>query len=386
MNKILAVAIATAFAAPAFAASSNVDISGKAAFSVGSLSGTGTSDDGMVMNDENSRVSLKATEDLGGGMKAGFSATYQFNANSSGTNFAGQEIYGFLSTGFGDIRYGVHDNLVKGIGRKVDLFGDQTAGDARYMTKAGFIDGRGGNVLAYISPSFSGLQAAVAYAPDEKKGANNGAATMATLSYTNGPLYAALGYYKVDNDKSTASVFVPSGTVTFYGPTGAIIGYTASGKPVYSGYGTTGSTFVPSTTIAGVNGKDENGLRAGLSYTIGGLKLVGMYQKVSNAGGLNSKDSKSWGLGAGYKMGAITLKGQFYKYDDKAANKDAKMYVLGGDYSFSKRTTLQLAYGKVKNDTSSNLGGGAVTGGADSYTVANGKDPSRLTIGVRHDF
>jgi predicted porin len=375
-KKLIVLALASAFAVPAFAATSNVDISGKMAFSVGSLSGTGTSDDGMVVNDENSRISVKGSEDLGNGLKAGFAATYQFNANQSGTNFAGQEIYGSLGGGFGTVIYGVHDNLVKGIGRKVDLFGDQTAGDARYMTKQGFIDGRGGNVVAYVSPSFSGLQAAVAYNPDEKKGSNNGAAGMASLSYTNGPLYAALGYYKVDNNGSKAASAggLTSTTVA------ACIG------PVCTAPTTTIVVYTTFAAAAAVAGSDEKGWRAGLGYTMGDLKLVGLYQKVDNAGGIASKDSKTWGAGAAYKMGAITLKGQYYSNNASAASSDSKMYVVGADYSLSKRTTVQLAYNKVKNDTAASLGGGAVTGGADSYTIAKGKDPSRLTLGVRHDF
>jgi predicted porin len=331
-KKLIALALASAFAVPAFAATSNVDISGKMAFSVGDVSGTGTSDDGMVVNDENSRVTLKGSEDLGGGMKAGFSATYQFNANTSGAVMAGQEVYGNLSGAFGTVIYGVKDNLVKGIGRKVDLFGDQTAGDARYMTKQGFIDGRGGNVVAYVSPDFSGLSLALAYNPDEKKGGNNGATTMGTLTYANGPLYASLGYYNVDKTNN------------------------------------------------------EKGWRAGVSYSLGDLKLVGLYQDVKSIGGVDNKDAKTWGAGAAYKMGAITLKGQYYSNNAKAANGDSSMYVLGGDYSLSKRTTVQLAYGKVTNKSAASLGGGAVTGGADSYSIAAGKDPKRFTVGVRHDF
>jgi predicted porin len=364
-KKLIALAVASAFAVPAaFAATSNVDISGKVAFSVGNLSGassSSTGSGGMIVNDENSRMTLKGSEDLGGGMKAGFSATYQFNANQSGTNFAGQEIYGTLGGGFGTLVYGVHDNLVKGIGRKVDLFGDQTAGDARYMTNNGFIDGRGGNVVAYVSPDFSGLSLALAYNPDEKKGNNQGATTMGTLTYANGPLYAAAGYYSVDNGSLCTTTYSASINTS----TGAI-----------------GSTSTCST----VGAADEKGWRAGVTYSLGDLKLVGQYQDQSNIAGVDGADAKVWGAGAAYKIGAITLKGQYYSYNDKAANKDSKMYVLGGDYSLSKRTTVQLAYGKVTNQSAQNKGGIGVTGGADKYTISNGKDPSRITIGVRHDF
>jgi len=59
------------------------------------------------------------------------------------------------------------------------------------------------------------------------------------------------------------------------------------------------------------------------------------------------------------------------------------MLVLGGDYSFSKRTALYAVYAKLSNGNSSiyrnplNVGQG---------TIAAGTDITHYGIGIRHDF
>ena len=359
MKKILAVAIASAFAAPAFAATANVDISGKMAFDVTKASGTGTANENTyhLMNN-NSRFTLKGSEDLGGGMKAGFSTTYGFS-NVSGGGIGSQDTYVFLGGGWGEVRAGIHDNLVKAIGRSVDLFGDQSSGDARHS-----------NVVAYLSPNFAGFQAAVGVGMDETKASNGGQLTMATLTYKNGPLYAGLGYHKRDNNASAAA-----GTATIALTT--VIGVTAGGAPVFA---------TTTTAVAAVVGDDETALRLGISYNLGNLRFVGLYQNVENVNGVAAADIKTWGLGAGYKMGAITVKGQYYDVNDDRANRDSKVYALGADYAFSKRTVAQLTYAKFKNSTAANRGGAAATGGSDVLAIANGADPSRISLGLVHNF
>lgn len=340
MKKILAVAVASAFAAPAFAATANVDISGKMSWDVTKMSGTGTpAENTYHLMSNNSRFTFRGSEDLGNGMKAGFSLTYGLGGTgaasappSSGGAFAGQEQYVFLSTGFGEVRAGVHDPLIKPIGRSVDLFADQNTGDARHLTAQGSIDGRFNNVVAYISPNFSGFQVALGKGMDESSVGNSGSVDMITGTYRNGGLYVGLGYDKRD--------------------------------------------LVD----------DQKTWRVGASYTMGDLRFTGLYQKNDNVGGAAAADMKVWGLGAGYKMGAITLKGQYYTLSDDRADRDTKTYALGADYAFSKRTVAQLAYQKFKNDSLVARGGAAPVAGGDVITIANGADPSRIALGLVHNF
>lgn len=331
-KSLIALAVAGAFAAPAFAATSNIDISGKMAWDVTKMGSTGVSDNNtMRVNNNNSRITVRGTEDLGGGMKAGFSATYGWGLGN-GSSLSSQETYAFLGGGWGEARIGVHDPLIKPISRRVDLFADQSTGDARHLTQQGGIDGRANNVVAYISPNFSGFQVAVGHAMDETKASNSGATNMASLTYNNGPLYLGLGY----DDRDLAS--------------------------------------------------DQTTWRVGASYSLGDLRFVGVYQNTDSVGGNSAADVKVWGLGAGYTMGAMTFKGQYYNLSDDRASSDASTYALGVDYAFSKRTVAQLAYSKVKNDSGVNYGGGTPVAGMDAVGIAGGADPTRVSLGIVHNF
>lgn len=370
MKKVLAVAIASAFAAPAFAATANVDISGKIAYEVSKISNTGNNDATTKLSSNNSRFTFRASEDLGGGMKAGVSATLGFGA-ANGAATSAQDTFVFIGGNWGEVRAGVHDNLVKFIGRRVDLFADQITGDARHLTQnqanlqyagatatartGNVIDARANNVVAYLSPTFSGFQVAAGVALDEDKRDDRGQITMATGTYTNGPLYVGLGYYKADNALAAGNLV------------------NVNGVPV------------PAIDQA-YTGADEKAWRLGARYNMGDLSFVGLYQNVKNIAGFDGFDAKTWGLGAGYKMGAMTFKGQYYKLDGDGSDFDSNMYALGMDYAFSKRTVAQVAYSKVANKDLAALGGMNAVGAADTFNVVAGKDPSRLSLGLVHNF
>lgn len=332
-KSLIALAVAGVVSAPAFAATSNVDISGRMAYDVTKMGSTGNSNlNTYNVNNNNSRFAFAGTEDLGGGMKAGFFASYNWGLGN-GNSLSSQETYAHLGGGWGQARIGTQDPLMKSIGRRVDMFADQSTGDARHLTAQGGIDGRRDNVVSYFSPNFGGFQVAVAHAMDETKASDSGAANMINVTYANGPLYVGLGYDKVDRVS------------------------------------------------------DQKTWRLGAGYNLGDLRLTGLYQNSDNVGGNSHADNKVWGLGAGYKIGAITVKGQYYKVSDDRAARDASTYALGGDYAFSKRTTLQLAYSKVKNDANATYGGATVAGGTnDPIAIAAGADPSRLSLGLVHLF
>jgi len=366
-KSLIALAVAGAFAVPAMAATSNIDISGKIAADVTSVSGTGTTAGGVSnntrqVNNNNSVITVAGNEDLGGGMKAFFSVTYGLPLASAGA-LSGQNQIAGLEGGFGKVFVGAFDNPLKVMGRGVDLFADQSTGDSRYMTSVGAMEARANDVIAYISPSFSGFQVVVANTNNPlgavaTKGANNTEMTIIKLAYTNGPLSLAAGRHTVDSAGVTA------------GQTG-----------------------------------DESAWRLTGSYKFGDLKVVGSYGKVSDAynktNGAAGEEVKTWGLGAAYGMGPITLKAQYYSLNDKVVNADANMWALGADYALSKRTTAQFAYSKVTNDTAVAYGGCTTTtagfgntgataavpvAGTDPIGIMAGKDPSRLSIGLKHTF
>ncbi|MFN3594100.1 MAG: porin [Thiobacillaceae bacterium] len=364
-KSLIALAVAGTFAAPAaFAATANVDVGGTMNFSLDYLDADSPTNGGnWNVSSNSSNIYFKGAEDLGGGLKGIWQIQTYFDAGATGNadgsfgataNGVGSgNTYVGLSGGFGTVLLGKHEAPAKLIGRSVDLFGDQigdnrnlvasSVGSNSGVTTAGF-DLRPNNVIAYASPNFSGFTAMLAYVTNTGAGAATDStvdAWSANVKYDNGPLMVGLGY-QLHN---------------------------------------------LSEAIPGAG--DENIWRLAVSYKIGDLRLVGLYQKEDdlNYSGGNNGDRSTWGLGAAYKMGPITLKGQYYNTDDigNTNNTGADMWALGVDYELSKRTKVQFAYATTDNDNQSRysaFGGGH---GDNPGTVAGGS-PSGFSVGVRHSF
>ncbi|MDP1644227.1 MAG: porin [Thiobacillus sp.] len=358
MKKILAMAIASAFAAPAFAATANVDVGGYMNFSVDYLDSDNAANGGNVGISSNaSNIFFKGAEDLGGGLKAIWQVQTFFSAGGTGNNdgslggvadgVGSGNTYVGLAGGFGTVLVGKNESPVKMLSRKVDLFGNQI-GDNRNLTNDTGWDLRPNNQIAYTTPNMSGFSGTVAYfsnlGPNE--GGVAGPSIDATVdgwaaaaNYANGPLMLGLGYETHNLSNFNAAL------------------------------------------------EDERVWRLNGGYTFGNAKLVGFYQKADDRDGVNGSDRTVWGLGGAYMMGNINLKAQYYKAGDAndVDNTGADMWALGADYSLSKRTMLQLAYAETDNDSGASL---SVFGGGhgDNPGTSVGGNPNGFSVGVVHTF
>lgn len=337
MKKILAIAIASAFAAPAFAATSNVDVYGTFSMSVDSLSnGSGRATN---VSSNASNLGFKGSEDLGGGMSAIWQLETEVTLDSQATPTKQRDSFVGVKSGFGTIRLGYFDTPMKQVARTFDLFNNKI-GDTRNLTggASSSWDARFNNGIRYDSPDFAGFNASVHYSTQY---ASSAASTISStdayslgLNYKNGPINAMWGYQK-GNVSATA---------------------------------------------------DETAWRLGVGANLGDFAINAMYHTASDQGGVANADRKVYGLGGAYKMGNTRLSAQWYKAGDLAVNDGATMYALGADYSLSKRTSAYVAYAKANNDTGASF---AVTGGGhgDSLTTAAaGQDPSGFSLGLVHKF
>lgn len=332
-KKLIALALASAFAAPAFAATSNVDIFGQMNVSVDMLKGkslapaTGNKSQ-MNVSSNASFIGFKGAEDLGGGLKAIWELKTYVSLGGTGTSdtgistdsFVNGPAYAGLSSGMGTVMLGKMESPMKLVGRKIDLF-NNTLGDIRNFSN-GF-DTRPNNAIAYVSPNMAGFQAAVAYvtnvgvnygnylgAPAAVNGAttnNSVNAWSGSATYTNGPLFVGLGYERHNLSRPDSA---------------------------------------PATT------EDEKDVRVAAGYSFSGFKLVGMYESGKDLGGVNGKDRKVYGMGGAYNFGASTVKAQWYKAGKTAGAADtgANMWAVGYDYAMSKRTIGYVGYAKTNND------------------------------------
>lgn len=362
-KKLLALAVAAAFVAPvaAIADSGNVKIGGTLHMSVDSLDGKNATGTDLTrqtnISSNSSNIVFSGDEDLGNGVKAVWMLTTFVGMGSTGSadnSWTNGNSYVGLNGGFGTALLGKHDTPLKIAGRKYDLFGDQI-GDSRNLISqadggAGW-DLRPDNVIAYITPTVSGVHGAIAYVTNYGNGNNLTSTTGATT------------------DKS---IDAWSGLVMYdQGPLSVTAAYERHNLSNFYG--------------SSVN--DENAWRLGASYSAGDFKVVALYQRANDLGG-TSNSRNTWGLGGAYKFaGNNTVKLQYYKADDLSNTSEtgANMWALGVDHAMSKRTTAYVAYARTNNDTSatySAFGGGH----GDNPSTVTGKDPSGLSLGIKHSF
>jgi predicted porin len=374
-KKLLAFAVAAAFAAPmvANADSGNVTIGGTLKVSVDNLNGKNAAGNDLTREwniaSNSSNIWFKGSEDLGNGLKAvwqlttyvgmGSTSTSANNAWTNGNSFLG------LAGGFGTVILGKHDTPFKILGRKLDLFGDQI-GDSRNVMNGGALSGLGNagkagydgsvgwdlrpdNVLAWITPTFSGFHAAIAtvtdVALDTAGGQVGGSASDKSID-----AWSALGIYE-------------NGPIT--------VGLAWERHNL--------------SNLAAIN--NESAWRLGGAYDFGAGKVNALWQKVEDGGGNSNNDRTSWGLGGSFKVGSGAAKLQYTRANDVSNTSDtgAAMWSLGYDHNLSKRTVAYAAYARTNNDDKaafSAFGGGH----GDNPGAVMGKNPSGFSLGLTHSF
>jgi predicted porin len=275
-KNIIALAVASAIAAPVAMADAPVVY--------GKINVNAKFADGADLNigDTASRVGIKGSEDLGNGLKAVYKMEFDVDVAGAG-GFKGRNQYLGLAGGFGTVLVGRHDTPEK-MSQASDLFNDGAADLANDSMTSGVTvnETRSGNVVAYVSPSFSGVKliaAAVANGVDAK------GATSAALTYgsTKKGLYlaAAMTDYKTNgsNTDSKADTTRFSAQYKTGGLTANTIYMTANDGPsdgtitqVNLGYKI--GKFMPKLKVsmadpkaAGV--KSTTNMSVGLNYSLG---------------------------------------------------------------------------------------------------------------------
>ena len=344
-KSLIALAVAGAFAAPAFAATSNVDVYGKLHVSVSMFDDQADTTNDLQISSNASRFGLKGSEDLGGGLKAIWQIESGVNLDEQDGKLSSRNSFVGLSGGFGTALIGNHDTPLKLVGRSVDLFGD-TMADSRNVMGGGS-DTRAKNVVAYISPNFSGFSFAGAYSTDlqiadaagftpaialngverDSRGVYNLSAT-----YANGPIFAGIGYGDGD-------------------------GHEALGLGAH-------------VRLAG-------------GFTFGNAKVVAQYDSLEDDTAVGN-DMDAWMVGGSYTMGAIVLKANYMTKEYDVATNEPTQWTIGADYNLSKRSSLYALYASGEEGVV--MGSGAGSTDQVGGTAASNGDVSVLSVGVVHTF
>jgi hypothetical protein len=251
-------------------------------------------------------INIASTEDLGGGLKGGFTGQIRYSAATGDLNSAGvaannqllHAANAFISGGFGTVRIG---KIAEAGSCAFDPWGC-TAGAGLMAGSAGGVSalvgaGTQGNSVSYATNTISGFSAGyqtTATNPDRAK-----ERSVLNLNYAQGPV--TLGYVQV---KGGGNSMAPN-------PTGAAI----------------------ATTGDNINlNQDFIGARYNL-----GVATIGISNSKTELAGATTADVTA--LTAVAPMGAYTLLAGYAKDKKKAANADTRTAV-GVNYALSKRTTL----------------------------------------------
>jgi len=278
------------------------------------------------VNNGTSRFGLRGTEDLGGGLKAGFNfeaglSLADGSVNQSGGQFFSRAAFINLMGGFGEVRLGRSLNPSFFAAAAWELTGTANYSVVtRQFSQAGadVLGGiRNSNQIAYTTPNFGGVTATIATI---LKGNDASAAAAGDQSkidlnviYRGGPLVVALGYNK--------------------------LGSTPAGAP---------------DTLSKAN------IHVGANYNFGGFRLAGAI--IDPAG-----PSQGFSFGGTVPVGPVSLTIDMAR-DTEFKDTDV---LFEAKYPLSKRT---FAYAAVLRD-------GKATGRA-----ADAKNTTNYGLGIRHNF
>lgn len=365
-KKLLALAVAGAFAAPmAATAADNVVIYGTLNLSLDFTEAKGANnplnniDSTQQISCSSCNIGFRGEEDLGGGLKAWFQLESGIDPDERSGTLTSRNSAAGLKGGWGTFLIGNWDTPhKKNINAKTPFYATTTAAynsifgaDGGAGTGAGPatpFDNRQTNSIQYWSPKFAG-------------GLNVNL------------------LYSTRTDSSTASGAGTAGEDTTWG--GSIVW---DAKNLY-----VGASYEKQDDISVTAGQtDENTAYAfNASYAFMGKYRVGaIWENIEYTRGGVDSDRDAYGIFAVLPVGPGAVHAWYIKADDWDNTNDsgADFWALGYYYDLSKRTKLYIQYASMDNDTNARYRLGA--GPGNRLTPATGADPEAFSIGVRHSF
>lgn len=286
-----------------------------------------------------SMLGFRGAEDLGGGLKALFLLESGFDlpkAQFNAPGFFNRRSFVGLQGGWGTLKLG-KDMPISDAHWALDPTGQQFIGSATLVRGRSW--GGHDNMVSYETPNWNGLRAlALTSLGEQAQGVTRLRKDALSVAYT-APSFELRAIYDVARD--------------------------ASGR--YSDLYT----------------RSRN-LTLGGTATLDALKLFAAYEQLSapdSAAGQPSKARHYW-MGARYQAtGALTLIGAAYRTTVNRGGGSANLFMLGADYSLSRRTLLYASVGMVRNG-----GNASFSVQATNNDPAPGRSQAGMYLGVVHWF
>lgn len=345
-KKIIVLAIAAALTAPVLAFA-EASVSGQANMSVDMVNnGVSGTDSVWQLNSNQSRIIVKGSDDLGGGMSAMWQADARFSMDTGNAAnarlFDGNSFLGLKSDSLGALAVGRIDTAYKSSTRRLDVFYD-VAGDNRASLGGlmGRHDSRNDNALNYTSPNLGGVTIAFSTVFGNETATASGSAKGSLISlaamYEQGGIYATVA---IDNkklgDPATGDL---AGTVTTSGDT-------------------------------------DNAFKVGGGYKMDAFAVNAIVERQTAKANLTQIETTKTNVYVGGKFNisgtdavrAAFTKGGASSSGGVTATDDATQLAVGYEHGMSKATSVYASYVKTT---------------ANSVANAN---PSTLSLGMKHAF
>jgi predicted porin len=310
-KSLLALAVLGAFAGAA-SAQSSVTIYGLVDMAIAKSNGGASGNNGgpagaskawTMQQSSSSRLGFRGNEDLGGGLSAQFQIEHRFfpdDGSAANPFWAGRSFVQLTSASAGSVYLGREYTPAFWPAVKSDPFGWDGVGQigtlhwGGYTTPPNPFGGvRSSNTVGYRSPNMGGLTVNAAVGLSETT--NAGRMMGFNVEYGGGPLYAAMGFEKINDG-------------------------------AFDGRGVTNFA---------------------LHYDMGFMKAIGYFAKAK-IGTNGDVGSKVISLGATAPIGPGKLKAHYTKVTPDDPNPDTKKFAIGYDYPLSKRTNVYADYGNTK--------------------------------------
>ena len=364
-KSLLALAAMGAFAGAAHAQSS-VTVSGlleagytsKSVRSLGSAAGAETMQSSISGGHVATPViRFEGTEDLGGGMTAGFAIRDEFNvgtgARASSLGVFTESFVSLSNNDFGTLAAGRMYHATRDIGGVYRFMGDigRIASSMNSAVQS--------NTVQYVTPSFQGFSGSVGYS-------SNGKTTDATTGVDTSVVPVSLFSVGLRGTFGKASLAASSETTTFVSAAG--------------------STDQAKHTINSFGG----------AYDLGVAKVGVAYfdQKLTLATGADGGKRTAYTVNlAAPVTKAITLGGSYGSYEVTLAAGGAKpktnIMTFGAQYALSKRTSIYASYQAVTNSDANNAlsaASSAAINGSTTVGSSRGLGVQEINAGTGRGF
>jgi predicted porin len=331
------------------------------------------------LSSNSSRLGVRGTESLGGGLNAIFQIESSINGDTNGGNLGGRETFVGLQGSWGKFTVGrflmPQDDLHPIFGN-VPTLTTSILSTANLWAQGplnkgqGGFDARTGNSLRYDSPNFSGFTGALQYSTRDSSGNADANASASgdngdhpselrhawvlggNLIYANGPWNGGIAFEK-NHEVRGSDLSDTDWTITGAYDFGTIMqGFGLRVALVYEGTKYETPTGDLKRNFWGVSG----------TIPVGGGKVYLFYGGAQKGTGSAADGTAVGGL-------------------VKGPNSKSDMYEVTYSYSLSPRTLLYTGYVKINNDSNARY-----QFNINPYAIAPGGKPGGLVFGLVHFF